>query len=116
MRGRRRWRELLELAQHRQLDLIVVQRLDHAFRSVLDGATTLAHLRVRGCGLRSLQEPWIDATTPIGEAMFHSTIAWARAQYDGRRASPRIAHLGELHEPAHARGLCESTRASAVRR
>jgi DNA invertase Pin-like site-specific DNA recombinase len=77
LRGRRRWRELLGLAQRRQVDLIVVWRLDRAFRSVLDGATTLGNLRAWGCGLRSLQEPWIDTTTPIGEAMFHITIAWA---------------------------------------
>jgi hypothetical protein len=30
-----------------------------------------------GCGLRTLQERWIDTTTPIGEAMFHITIACA---------------------------------------
>jgi hypothetical protein len=30
-----------------------------------------------GLGLRSLQDPWIGTTTPIGEAMFHITIAWA---------------------------------------
>ncbi len=77
LRGRRRWRELLELARRRQVDLIVVWRIDRAFRSVLDGATTLGNLRAWGCGLRSLQEPWIDTTTPIGEAMFHITIAWA---------------------------------------
>jgi DNA invertase Pin-like site-specific DNA recombinase len=77
LRGRRRWRELLELAQHRQVNLIIVWRLDRAFRSVLDGATALGNLRSWGCGLRSLQEPWIDTTTPIGEAMFHITIAWA---------------------------------------
>jgi hypothetical protein len=40
-------------------------------RPVLEGATTLSHLRAWGCGLGSLQEPWIDTTTPIGEAMFH---------------------------------------------
>ncbi len=77
LRGRRRWRELLELAQRRQVDLIVVWRIDRAFRSVLDGAATLGNLRAWSCGLRSLQEPWIDTTTPIGEAMFHITIAWA---------------------------------------
>jgi hypothetical protein len=40
-------------------------------RPVREGATTLSHLRAWGCGLRSLQEPWIDTTTPIREAMFH---------------------------------------------
>jgi len=39
-----------------------VWRLDRAFRSVLDGATTLRHHRASGCRLRSLQEPWIGAT------------------------------------------------------
>ena len=43
----------------------------------VDDATSLGHLRAWGCGLRSLQEPWTDTTTPIGEAMFHITIAWA---------------------------------------
>lgn len=33
--------------------------------------------RTRSYGLLSLQEPWIDTTTPIGEAVCHITIAWA---------------------------------------
>jgi hypothetical protein len=37
---------------------------------MLDGATTFGHLGAWGCGLHSLQEPWIDTTTPIGE-VFH---------------------------------------------
>jgi DNA invertase Pin-like site-specific DNA recombinase len=78
LRGRRAWRQLLEAALQRQVDLIVVWRLDRAFRSVVDGATTLQTLRSSGCGIRTLQEPWIDTTTPIGEAMYHITIAWAQ--------------------------------------
>src|SRR5713101_8436960 len=61
-------------------DLIVVWKLDRAFRSVVDGANTLQSLRSGGCGIRSLQEPWIDTTTPIGEAMYHITIAWAQLE------------------------------------
>ena len=80
LRGRREWRRLLELARRRRVDLIVVWRLDRAFRSVLDGAQTLAQLRTYGCGLRSLQEPWIDTTTPIGEAMYYITLAWAQLE------------------------------------
>ena len=80
LRGRRQWRRLLELGRRRQIDLIVVWRLDRAFRSVLDGAQTLAQLRACGCGLRSLQEPWIDTTTPIGEAMYYITLAWAQLE------------------------------------
>jgi DNA invertase Pin-like site-specific DNA recombinase len=80
MRGRKHWRRLLELARRRQVDLILVWRVDRAFRSVLDGAQTLASLRSWGCGLRSLHEPWIDTTTPMGEALFHITVVWAQLE------------------------------------
>ncbi len=80
LRGRREWRRLLDLAMRRRLDLIVVWKLDRAFRSVADGATTLQALRTAGCGIRSLQEPWIDTTTAIGEAMYHITLAWAQLE------------------------------------
>ncbi len=135
-RGRRQWRELLELAQRRQVDLIVVWRIDRAFRSVLDGATTLGNLRAWGCGLRSLQEPWIDTTTPIGEAMFHITIAWAglekrtlsertragieRAREEGKQLGrPRRRPLEEDPHFPKVRDLVQSsvlTRAEAARR
>ncbi len=35
------WRELLEDASKRRFDLVLVWRMDRAFRSVLDAATTL---------------------------------------------------------------------------
>src|SRR6266851_1879995 len=88
LRGRRAWRNLQEMALQRDVDLIVVWRLDRAFRSVVDGATTLQTLRSSGCGIRSLQEPWIDTTTPIGEAMYHITIAWA--QLEKRQLTERV--------------------------
>jgi DNA invertase Pin-like site-specific DNA recombinase len=77
LRGRRNWRRLLELVRLRRVDVIIVWRLDRAFRSVVDGATTLEALRSCGCGIRSLQEPWIDTTTAFGEALYHITIVWA---------------------------------------
>jgi DNA invertase Pin-like site-specific DNA recombinase len=80
LRGRKEWRRLLELARRREVDLIVVWKLDRAFRSVLDGANTLQTLTACGCGLRSLQEPWIDTTTAIGEALYHITLAWAQLE------------------------------------
>lgn len=78
LRGRKEWRALLELARQRKLDLIVAWKLDRAFRSVVDGANTLETLRTYGCGIRFLTEPWIDTTTPIGEALYHITLAWAQ--------------------------------------
>jgi DNA invertase Pin-like site-specific DNA recombinase len=88
LRGRKEWRRLLELARQRQVDLIIVWKLDRAFRSVLDGATTLQALTACGCGLRSLQEPWIDTTTAIGEALYHITLAWA--QLEKRQIAERV--------------------------
>ena len=88
LRGRREWRRLLDLALSGKVDLIVVWKLDRAFRSVVDGANTLQSLRSSGCGIRSLQEPWIDTTTPIGEAMYHITIAWA--QLEKRQLTERV--------------------------
>ena len=71
-----------------EVDLVAVWRLDRAFRSVVDGATTLQTLRSAGCGIRSLAEPWIDTTTPIGEARYHITIAWA--QLEKRQLTERV--------------------------
>jgi DNA invertase Pin-like site-specific DNA recombinase len=44
---RLQWRQLLEDASKRRFDLLLVWRMDRAFRSVLDAATTLE--RLRGC-------------------------------------------------------------------
>ena len=74
------WRELLEDASKRRLDLLLVWRMDRAFRSVLDAATTLERLRTWGVGLRSYSEPWLDTTSPFGEALYYITIAYAQLE------------------------------------
>ncbi len=71
------WRQLLEDASKRRFDLLLVWRMDRAFRSVLDAATTLERLRSWGVGLRSYSEPWLDTTSPFGEALYYITIAYA---------------------------------------
>ena len=74
---RTRWRELLDDASRRKIDLLLVWRMDRAFRSVLDAATTLERLRAWGVGLRSYSEPWLDTTSPFGEALYYITVAYA---------------------------------------
>jgi DNA invertase Pin-like site-specific DNA recombinase len=44
------WRQLLDEASKRRFDLVLVWRMDRAFRSVLDAATTLERLRNWGWG------------------------------------------------------------------
>src|SRR5688572_3039614 len=111
LRGRRAWRRLLELAHRRRVDLVVVWKLDRAFRSVLDGATTLQALRAAGCGLRSLQEPWIDTTTPVGEALNHIPLAWA--QLEKRQLAERV-RAGMARARAEGKALGRPPRARPV--
>ncbi|APV44769.1 Site-specific DNA recombinase [Dehalogenimonas formicexedens] len=74
------WRELLSDASKRRFDLILVWRMDRAFRSVLDAATTLERLKTWGVGLRSYTEPWLDTTSPFGEVLYYITVAYAQME------------------------------------
>ena len=77
---RYQWRALLEQASKKRFDLLLVWRMDRAFRSVLDAATTLERLRTWGVGLRSYSEPWLDTTSPFGEALYYITVAYAQLE------------------------------------
>jgi DNA invertase Pin-like site-specific DNA recombinase len=74
------WRQLLDDASKRRFDLLLVWRMDRAFRSVLDAATTLERLRTWHVGLRSFSEPWLDTTSPFGEALYYITVAYAQLE------------------------------------
>ncbi len=74
------WKELLEDASRRKFDILLVWRMDRAFRSVLDAATTLERLRTWGVGLRSYSEPWLDTTSSYGEALYCITMAYAQLE------------------------------------
>lgn len=78
LRRRTAWRELLAQAARRKLDLILVWKLDRAFRSVAHASTTLEQLRHAGVGLRSLTEPWADTTSPQGELVFNLLATFAQ--------------------------------------
>jgi DNA invertase Pin-like site-specific DNA recombinase len=74
------WRDILADASKRKFDLLLVWRMDRAFRSVLDAATTLERLRNWKVGLRSYSEPWLDTTSPFGEALYYITVADAQLE------------------------------------
>ena len=75
-RGRTAWR-LLDDAAERKEDVILVWRLDRAFRSVRERpANTPADLRHCGVGLRLDQRPWLNTTSPFGEALYYITVAF----------------------------------------
>ena len=59
---------LLEAARRREIDVVLVWRLDRWGRSVTDLLTTLQELEHLGVGFLSLTEA-LDLTTPAGRAM-----------------------------------------------
>jgi putative DNA-invertase from lambdoid prophage Rac len=60
--------KLLEAARRREIDVVLVWRLDRWGRSVTDLLTTLQELEHLGVGFVSLTEA-LDLTTPAGRAM-----------------------------------------------
>jgi DNA invertase Pin-like site-specific DNA recombinase len=65
---RERREELLEAARRREVDVVLVWRLDRWGRSVTDLLATLQELEHLGVGFVSLTEA-LDLTTPAGRAM-----------------------------------------------
>jgi DNA invertase Pin-like site-specific DNA recombinase len=114
LRARVSWRRLLDDAAKRRFDLLLVWRLDRMARSVLDAATTLERLRGWGVGLRSYCEPYIDTTSPFGEALFYITMAYAQLERGilrervkagmdrARRQGKHVGRPSRLHDPAVA--------------
>jgi putative DNA-invertase from lambdoid prophage Rac len=70
----------LALAARRKLDLIVVWKLDRAFRSVAHMANTVEQLRRWGVGLRSYSEPWLDTSgaSPVADLMLNILASFAQ--------------------------------------
>jgi DNA invertase Pin-like site-specific DNA recombinase len=60
--------KLLEAARRREIDVVLVWRLDRWGRSVADLLATLQELEHLGVGFVSLNEA-LDLTTPVGRAM-----------------------------------------------
>ena len=60
--------KLLEAARRREIDVVLVWRLDRWGRSVADLLATLQELEHLGVGFVSLTEA-LDLTTPVGRAM-----------------------------------------------
>lgn len=75
--ARKEWRRFVDLAGRRRFDVLAVFRLDRLARSVIDGASILQQLRHWNVDLVSASEPFIDTTSPWGEAMYHTSMVWA---------------------------------------
>jgi len=116
---RRELREaLLAVARRREVDVVLVWRLDRWGRSVADLVATLQELQHLGVGFVSLTEA-LDLTTPAGRAMAGLLAVFAEFERDILRERVRagLAHarqqgkqLGRppsmVHNAAEVQKLC----------
>ncbi|MFH1843492.1 MAG: recombinase family protein [bacterium] len=78
---RQRREKLLEAARRREIDVVVVWRLDRWGRSVADLVATLQELSHLGVGFVSLTEA-LDLTTPAGRAMAGLLAVFAEFEHE----------------------------------
>ncbi len=82
LRGRKAWRELLRDAGHHRFGVVVVFKLDRAFRSSREMHKTLEAWELVGVGLVSAKEEAIDTTTPTGKLVLAIMAAVAEFELD----------------------------------
>lgn len=117
--------ELMRAARRREIDAIVVWRLDRWGRSLADLVVTLQELHELGVGFVSLNEA-LDLTTPTGRAMagmlavfaefergilrerVKAGIAEARRRGKPHGRPPTVAHRADEVRQLHAEGLSKS--------
>jgi DNA invertase Pin-like site-specific DNA recombinase len=99
--------KLLDAARRREIDLVLVWRLDRWGRSVTDLLETLQELEHLGVGFVSLTEA-LDLTTPVGRAMAGLLAVFAAFEREvlQERTKAGLAHAREhgkrLGRPATA--------------
>ena len=117
---RQRREELMLAARRREIDVVVVWRLDRWGRSVADLLATLQELEHLGVGFVSLTEA-LDLTTPAGRAMAGLLAVFASFEREilGERVRAGLAHarlngkrLGRpITAALHAKQVCKLRRA-----
>src|SRR6478672_3283879 len=85
--------QLIEAARRREIDVVLVWRLDRWGRSVTDLLATLQELEHLGVGFVSLTEA-LDLTTPAGRAMAALLAVFASFEREilGERVRAGLAH------------------------
>lgn len=82
------WVRLLSDVAQRRVDLVMVWKLDRAFRSTLHALATLRDFEHADVGFRSLTQPELDTTSPTGRLVF--TILAAVAEMERELIRDRV--------------------------
>ena len=108
--------ELLKAARRREVDVIIVWRLDRWGRSLADLVTTLKELSEIDEGFVSLNEA-IDLTTPSGRALAGMLAVFAEFERDilRERVKAGIAQAREKGKP-HGRPQTAAKQSTEVKR
>jgi DNA invertase Pin-like site-specific DNA recombinase len=80
---------LMDQCRQRQIDIVLVYKLDRAFRSLRDTVNTLHELGELGVEFISLRDPGLDMTTSMGKLMIHIVAAFAAFEADIIKARVR---------------------------
>lgn len=87
VRDRPQWQACLDYL--RAGDTLVVRRLDRIAGSERMAIETISELHERGVNIKSLTEPDIDTTTPMGRALFGIVAVFAQLRVDTIRENTR---------------------------
>jgi len=77
---RKQWTALMKAVSARRFDVLLVWKIDRAFRSSIHAVGSLNILRAYNVGFRSYTQAEIDTTTPHGEFMFNILVAIAQLE------------------------------------
>lgn len=80
---------LIDKCRQRQFDIVLVWKLDRAFRSLRDTVNTLHELGELGVEFVSLKDSGLDMTTSMGKLMIHIVAAFAAFEADMIKARVR---------------------------
>ena len=107
--------ELIKAAIRREIDVVVVWKLDRWGRSVADLFTTLNELNSVGVGFISVTEA-LDLTTPIGRAMTGLLTVFADFEREllRERVKAGIAHSRSIGKP-HGRPKSASLKNAEIK-
>jgi DNA invertase Pin-like site-specific DNA recombinase len=87
MAGRSAWARLVADARHRRIDIVLVWKLDRAFRSTLHCLRTLEAWQRSGVGFACLTQN-VDTTSPEGQLLL--TILAAVAEFERTLIAERV--------------------------
>jgi len=95
--GRKAWTALMKEAQLKKFNVLLVWKLDRAFRSVIYAVNSMQMLNSYNVGFKSYMDSGIDTTTPMGNFVFSIMTAAAELEQSTirQRVNAGIAYAKE---------------------